>query len=318
MKKEETSKPSSSKPTIPERKDDNRIFVSPLAKKTAEEEGIDISSVKGTGPKGRILFEDIRDLLKSSSTTKSSSSTQSSNAVSSSSEGDYEDIPVSNIRKVIAQRLVLSKSTIPHFYLNAECKVDKLVKLREKLNKISDVKVSYNDIIIKACAVACMKVPESNSIWNEKTIRMNKTVDISVAVQTDKGLITPIVFNAHSKRIGEIAKDVKELAAKAREGKLKPHEFQGGNFSVSNLGMMGISSFSAIINPGQSCILAVGRMEKKVVYDETSTNKEMPFKAVNVINVTLSCDHRTVDGAVGAKWVNEFRQMLEDPELLLL
>jgi len=147
---------------------------------------------------------------------------------------------------------------------------------------------------------------------------MNKTVDISVAVQTDNGLITPIVFNADNKRIGQISSDVKSLAAKAKEGKLKPEEFQGGTFTVSNLGMMGITSFSAIINPGQSCILAVGKTEKKVVFDEKSTNKDAPYKVINVINATLSCDHRTVDGAVGAKWVNEFRQLMENPELMLL
>lgn len=227
------------------------------------------------------------------------------------------DAPVSQIRKVIAQRLVLSKSTIPHFYLNAECNVDLLIKLRERLNKVSPVKLSINDIIIKACAIACIKVPEANSSWNETFIRKHKQVDISVAVQTDTGLITPIVFGADAKRLGEISQNVKELAAKAKEGKLKPQEFQGGTFTVSNLGMMGISSFNAIINPGQSCILSVGRIEKKVVVDETSKTVQS-FKIINIINTTLSCDHRTVDGAVGAKWVSEFRQLIEDPELLLL
>ena len=232
--------------------------------------------------------------------------------------GNYEDIPVSTIRKVIADRLVLSKTTIPHFYLNTECRVDKLMELREKLNKVSPVKISVNDFIVKACAIACIKVPEANSSWQGQTIRMNKQADISVAVQTDKGLITPIVFNADTKRLGEIALKTKELAGKAKDGKLQPNEFMGGTFTVSNLGMMGISSFSAIINPPQSCILAVGRAEKKVVFDENSQNKEAPYKVVTIINATLSCDHRTVDGAVGAKWVNEFRALLEQPELMLL
>lgn len=190
--------------------------------------------------------------------------------------------------------------------------------LREKLNKVSPVKISVNDIIIKACAIACVKVPEANSVWLKDSIRMNTNVDISVAVQTDTGLITPIVFNAHTKRIGEISKDVKELAGKAKEGKLQPKEFQGGSFTVSNLGMFGISSFSAIINPGQSCILAVGQIEKKVVVNENSEDKENQFKVINVMNATLSCDHRTVDGAVGAKWVQEFRKLMENPELMLL
>ncbi len=190
--------------------------------------------------------------------------------------------------------------------------------MREKLNKVSPVKISINDIIIKACAIACEKVPEANSSWNGSTIRKNKSVDISVAVQTDNGLITPIVFNANTKRLGEISKNIKDLAAKAKEGKLKPQEFQGGTFTVSNLGMFGITSFSAIINPGQSCILAVGKSEKKVVLNEEEKEEKNKFKVVNVINVTLSCDHRVVDGAVGAKWVSEFRSLIEDPALLLL
>lgn len=184
------------------------------------------------------------------------------------------------------------------------------------MNKVSPVKISFNDLIIKASALACMKVPEANSYWQKDFIRMHNQCDVSVAVQTDNGLITPIVFKADTKRLSEIALDMKTLATKAKEGKLKPQEFQGGTFTVSNLGMMGISSFSAIINPPQSCILAVGRSEKKVVYDET--NKDSPYKVINVINSTLSCDHRTVDGAVGAKWINEFRQLMENPELMLL
>lgn len=259
----------------------------------------------------------------SSDTVKTSPSTSTSTSTSSSTQqgSTYKDVDVSNIRKVIADRLLQSKTTIPHYYLGAECNVDKLVDLRNKLNKVSQIKVSFNDIIIKACAIACTKVPEANSMWMGSKIRFNNQVDISVAVQTDNGLITPIVFNAHTKRLGEIAKDVKDLAAKAKEGKLKPQEFQGGTFTVSNLGMFGITSFTAIINPPQSCILAVGKIDKKVVVNEDykeGMDKDLKYRVVNVINCMLSCDHRTVDGAVGAKWVSEFRTLMENPELMLL
>lgn len=292
----------------------DKIFASPLAKKTSAEIGVDISSIEGTGPNGRIINADVlehKDKIKSTHS-------QPKSEINTQLNSQYEELPVSQIRKVIASRLLESKTTIPHFYLNSECNVDKLLVMREKLNKVSPVKISINDIIIKACAIACEKVPEANSSWNGSTIRKNKSVDISVAVQTDNGLITPIVFNANTKRLGEISKNIKDLAAKAKEGKLKPQEFQGGTFTVSNLGMFGITSFSAIINPGQSCILAVGKSEKKVVLNEEEKEEKNKFKVVNVINVTLSCDHRVVDGAVGAKWVSEFRSLIEDPALLLL
>ena len=293
----------------------NRIFISPLAKSIANKNSLDFSQIKGTGPNNRIIKSDVEEYMEK--TPQQATTTTNNQTVSSSSAPTFEDVPISNIRKVIAERLVFSKQNIPHFYLNTQCNVDKLIKLREKLNKISPVKISFNDIVIKACSIACMKVPEANSSWHDTFIRMNKQVDISVAVTTDKGLITPIVFNADKKRLGEISTDVKNLAQKAKEGKLKPSEFQGGTFSVSNLGMMGISSFSAIINPGQSCILAVGKTEQKVIYDENEES-ENKFKVVNVLNATLSCDHRTVDGAVGAKWVVEFRKLMENPELMLL
>lgn len=318
-----------------------KVFASPLAKKEAKSNAIDLNQVKGTGPNSRIIKADIDDFKNNSAQLKvsnnlntqtssqelhaektkieSTSHVQSSINTSTSNQslsGTYKDVPVSQIRKIIAERLVLSKTTIPHFYLNTECNVDKLISLRERLNKVSPVKISFNDLIIKASALACMKVPETNSYWQKDFIRMHNQCDVSVAVQTDNGLITPIVFKADTKRLSEIALDMKTLATKAKEGKLKPQEFQGGTFTVSNLGMMGISSFSAIINPPQSCILAVGRSEKKVIYDET--NKDSPYKVINVINSTLSCDHRTVDGAVGAKWINEFRQLMENPELMLL
>ncbi|XP_011292140.1 dihydrolipoyllysine-residue acetyltransferase component of pyruvate dehydrogenase complex, mitochondrial isoform X2 [Musca domestica] len=233
-------------------------------------------------------------------------------------QGGYIDIPVSNIRGVIAKRLLESKQQIPHYYVTVECQVDNLMKLREKINKKYEkqgVKVSVNDFIIKATAIACRKVPESNSYWMGNVIRQFDNVDVSVAVSTDRGLITPIVFSADRKGVIDISKEIKELAVKARENKLKPQEFQGGTVSVSNLGMFGVSQFCAVINPPQSCILAVGTTSKKLLPDPDSLKG---FKEVNVMNVTLSADHRTVDGAVAAKWLQYFRDFIEDPANMIL
>lgn len=193
--------------------------------------------------------------------------------------------------------------------------MDALLLLRERLNKVSEVKISINDMIIKCASLALMKVPEANSSWLGDTIRMNHVVDMSIAVQTERGLITPIVKNSHTKRLGEIAGEVKSLAEKARSNSLKPEEFQGGTFTISNLGMFGIKSFSAIINPPQSCILAVGATEKRVLVDETT---ETGYRIGSVMNVTLSADHRSVDGAVGARYLAEFKKYAEDPFTLLL
>ena len=212
------TKPSENKAQEPSQSSQSsRQFVSPLARNIANDNNVDLKSISGTGPNGRIIKADVVESL--------SKKPESPSTVTSSQS--YEDIPVSQIRKVIASRLLESKTTIPHFYLNAECNVDKLLSLREKLNKVSPVKISINDIVIKACAIACNKIPEANSSWLGTSIRQNKNVDISVAVQTDNGLITPIIFNSDTKRLGQISKEVKDLAEKARQGKLKPQEFQG-------------------------------------------------------------------------------------------
>ncbi|XP_018804517.1 PREDICTED: dihydrolipoyllysine-residue acetyltransferase component of pyruvate dehydrogenase complex, mitochondrial isoform X3 [Bactrocera latifrons] len=233
-------------------------------------------------------------------------------------QGGYIDIPVSNVRGVIAKRLKESKQQIPHYYVTMECQMDNLLKLREKVNKKYEkqgVRVSVNDFIIKATATACRKVPESNSYWMESVIRQFDNVDVSMAVSTDTGLITPIVFGADRKGVIDISKDTKSLAAKARENKLKPQEFQGGTVCVSNLGMMGVSQFCAVINPPQSCILAIGATTKKLILDPDSLKG---FREVSVMNVTLSADHRTVDGAVAAKWLQYFRDFIEDPQTMIL
>jgi len=297
----------------------DRVIASPLARKMAEEKGIDLRQIQGTGFNNRIIQVDILEFKKPvvqeqvQSTQRQTKTTQSDIFTQ-----QYEDIEISNIRKITVDRLLFSKTTIPHFYLIVECNIDKLLKLREELNKKSPVKISINDIVIKASSLACIKVPETNSSWQGNVIRKYKNVDMSVAVQTDYGLITPIITNSNLKGLAEISKEMKDLAERAKQKKLKPQEFMGGTFTVSNLGMMGITSFSAIINPPQVCILSVGKGDKKVVYDEAATDKNQPYKIVNVMSSTLSCDHRVVDGTVGAKWIQEFKTLMEHPELMLL
>lgn len=218
-------------------------------------------------------------------------------------------IPITNIRRVTAERLMQSKQQIPHFYLVISINMDEALKLREELNKQSKIKISVNDFIVKACALALKDVPQANSQWTNEHIKQFANADISVAVSTDTGLITPIVFNAGAKGLTEIATKTKDLATRARENKLKPHEFMGGTFTISNMGMMGIENFAAVINPPQVCILAVGASHKRQI-DEN--------KWANMMSVTLSCDHRVVDGAVGAKWLDRLKLYLEKPLTMLL
>uniref|UniRef100_A0A8D2LNW8 Dihydrolipoamide S-acetyltransferase n=1 Tax=Varanus komodoensis TaxID=61221 RepID=A0A8D2LNW8_VARKO len=290
----------------------------PLAKKLAAEKGIDLAQVKGTGPEGRITKKDIESFVPSRAAPVKPAAPLAPSppaAAPGLPTGVFTDVPVSNIRKVIAQRLMQSKQTIPHYYLSVDVDMGEILVLRKELNQMpQNTKLSVNDFIIKASALACLKVPEANSSWMDTVIRQNHVVDVSVAVSTQTGLITPIVFNAHIKGLASINKDVVTLASKAREGKLQPHEFQGGTFTVSNLGMYGIKNFSAIINPPQACILAVGASEKRLVPAEN----EKGFDVASVMSVTLSCDHRVVDGAVGAQWLAEFKKFLEKPATMLL
>ncbi|XP_069732760.1 dihydrolipoyllysine-residue acetyltransferase component of pyruvate dehydrogenase complex, mitochondrial [Phaenicophaeus curvirostris] len=294
-----------------------RIVVSPLAKKLAAERGIDLAQVKGTGPDGRITKKDVESFVPPKvAPAPAPEAVPAAAAVGAAPVGTFTDIPISNIRRVIAQRLMLSKQTIPHYYLSIDVNMGEVLVLRKELNQeVSDnIKLSVNDFIIKASALACLKVPEANSSWMDTVIRQNHVVDVSVAVSTPAGLITPIVFNAHIKGLASISKDVVSLASKAREGKLQPHEFQGGTFTISNLGMYGIKNFSAIINPPQACILAVGSSKKTLV----PADNEKGFDVADVMSVTLSCDHRVVDGAVGAQWLAEFKNFLEKPVTMLL
>lgn len=310
--------------------DGGRIFATPAARKRAHEAGIPLAHIEGTGPDGRIVVADVQHAMESSDVADGGSGGPPSPAPAPASpvavmEGEedmYQDVEVSRFQKVTAARLLQSKQTIPHYYLSAEVTMDTLLALRAKQNAALAAaaakggpggKVSVNDFVIKAAAAALRKVPEVNSQWNETSIRRFKNVDVSVAVQTERGLITPIVTDADRKGLGEISADVKALAAKAREGTLQPHEFIGGTFSVSNLGMFGVDSFAAIVNPPQAAILAVGASSPKVVPDGLGG-----YATTTVMSVTLSCDHRVVDGAVGARWLQAFKAHIEDPVSMIL
>lgn len=286
-----------------------RVFASPFAKKMAQDKGIDLASLQGSGPGGRVIAQDV-------SVAMPAVAAATPTPVSAPG-AEFMDIPLTNVRKVIAKRLLESKQTIPHYYLSVDIRMDDLLEVRKQLNEDSSgaYKLSVNDFVLKACALACKKVPEANSFWMTDFIRQHHNVDISVAVSAESGLITPIVFNADKKGLQEISSDINTLAVKARENKLQPHEFQGGTITVSNLGMFGVKNFSAIINPPQACILAVGKAEKQVLVDE---NSEKGYTTGTVMSVTLSCDHRVVDGAVGAQWLAAFKTYLEKPMTMLL
>ncbi|KAI9326889.1 2-oxoacid dehydrogenases acyltransferase-domain-containing protein [Obelidium mucronatum] len=305
----------------PVRKAGERVVASPAAKFIAAQKGIALENVAGTGPKGRILKGDVLGFkgvaAAPAKAAASSAAAPASFTPAAPTAQLYVDTPVSNIRKVIAARLTESKQSIPHYYLTLELEADTILSLRETLNKQANgkFKLSVNDFVIKASSLALRDVPEVNSAWQGTFIREFQTSDIAVAVATENGLITPIVASAESKGLSTISNNVKSLAEKARDGKLQPHEYQGGSFTISNLGMFGIKSFTAIINPPHAAILAVGGVEEKLVVDAKS---EKGFRAKKVFNVTLSCDHRVVDGAVGAKWLQSFKGYIENPLSMIL
>lgn len=289
------------------------VFASPLAKATAQQQGVPLQGIQGSGPAGRIIQQDV--LQRAQSGVPSQVQQVS---VSVQQTGSFTDIPHTQIRKVIASRLSLSKQTIPHYYLTMECRVDELLKLRTQFNEKSNgaYKLSVNDFVVKAAAIACTRVPEANSSWTDDFIRRYHYVDINVAVNTDRGLLTPLIQDADKLGLAGISNTVKTLAEKGKEGKLSPSELASGTFTISNLGMFGIKQFAAVINPPQACILAVGTTEKRVIVNEQS--KENPYTTANYMSVTLSCDHRVVDGAVGAKWLQVFKDLIEDPAKMLL
>ena len=298
-------------PEMPPSRTSGRIYASPLARRIAVQSGVDLSGLNGSGPNGRVLKADVEAAAGQSAIRAASATTQSPLR----KRAGGLDIPNNKIRKVIAQRLTAAKQNIPHFYLTIDCELDALLDVRRQLNEhfaSSGIKVSVNDCVVKAVALALADVPAANASWSEDAIHQYATVDISVAVATANGLITPIVRDADVKPLAEISQEIKKLAARAIAGQLKPDEFNGGGFSVTNLGMYGIKDFSAIINPPQSCILAVGAGERRPV-----VRGEMVVIAT-VMTCTLSVDHRSVDGAVGAALLSAFKKYIERPALLLV
>ena len=283
----------------------SRLFATPLAKRLAKQMDIDLSLLKGSGPNGRILKFDVENFKgdKKFNTNQVSISNDTSEIVKNSS-----------MRKTIAERLVKSKNEAPHFYLSIDCNIEELLKARSSINSMSngEYKISVNDMIIKAVSATLIKVPKANASWENENTRYFKNTDISVAVAIEGGLITPIVKNVESKGLQEISQDMKILAQKAKEGKLMPEEYVGGSFSISNLGMYGIKEFSAVINPPQGCILAVGAGEQRAIV----INNQISI--ATMMTVTLSCDHRVVDGAVGAEFLSKFKEFVENPSLMLL
>ncbi len=297
----------------------NRVFASPLAKRLAAEKGVDLASIKGSGPNGRIVRADVEGAKGGGAVMSfpASGGKPMPGGVDAKMLADklgmpYTAMPNSGVRKTIARRLLESKQTVPHFYLTVDCVIDDLLEGRKKLNDQGKVKLSVNDFVIKAAALALRRVPAANASWTDEAILMYQNVDISMAVATDGGLITPIIKNADTKSLGVISAEAKDLASRARDGKLKPEEFMGGSFSISNLGMYGIRQFDAIINPPQACILAVGAGEQRPVI------RDGALTIATVMTCTLSCDHRVVDGAVGAEYISAFRALIENPLAMLV
>lgn len=296
-----------------------RIFATPVAKRIAADKGIDLASIHGSGPHGRIVKADIEN-AKSSVSEQSTSPTQSRKPIEGTQHRAdelfpaYTEVKTTNMRKVIAKRLTEAKQTVPHFYLTVDCLLDKLLKARAEMNDGVEKadKISVNDFVIKAMACGLIDVPEANASWAEDHVKVYSQVDVSVAVAIEGGLVTPIIRAADQKSLGSISAEMKSLAKKARDGKLKPEEFQGGTVSVSNLGMYGIKEFSAVINPPQGCILAVGAGSKQAIVTDTGD-----IKAATIMTCTLSVDHRVVDGAVGSEFLSAFKKYIENPVLML-
>lgn len=310
-----------------------RVKASPLAKRIAEEKGISLNQVKGTGPEGRIVKSDVESFSPAAApaakpaaapqpaaqptqspaaTAAPAVSTDRPQPAPAPAAGEYEDVPVSQMRKTIARRLSESLFTAPHFYLTMEINMDKAMELRSTVNAVSPVKVSFNDFVLKAAAVALKQHPNVNSSWLGDKIRKYKYVNIGVAVAVDEGLLVPVIRNADQKTLSTISSEVKDLAGKAKDKKLQPKDWEGSTFSISNLGMFGIDEFTAIINPPDSCILAIGTIKQTVKFEGDVA------KPTNVMKVTLSCDHRVVDGATGAAFLQTVKQLLEDPMRMLV
>jgi pyruvate dehydrogenase E2 component (dihydrolipoamide acetyltransferase) len=291
---------------------DGRIKASPLAKQLAKEKGIDLSQVQGTGDNGRIVKSDIDNFVpRQQAAAQPQPQPAKAQPVVSGQEG-FTDITVSQMRKVIAKRLVESKFSAPHFYLTMEINMDNAIQARAQMNEVSDVKISFNDMVVKAAAMALRKHPAVNSSWMGDFIRQYQHIHIGVAVAIEDGLIVPVVRFTDQKSLSQIAAETKELSGKARNKKLQPNEFTGNTFTISNLGMMDIEEFTAIINPPDSAIMAVGKIKEVVV------RKGDGFGVSNVMKITLSCDHRSVDGAVGSAFLQTFKKYMENPVTMLV
>lgn len=313
-----------------------RIFASPLARRLAKEGKLDLTRVPGSGPHGRIVQRDIEAVLKGGAQRAPAAPVQSTAITTSPAaatsiqampddkvialyeQGSYEVVPHDGMRRIIAQRLTQSKQTIPHFYMSVDCRLDILLAARERINKIAPkegpraYKLSVNDFVIKALALALQQVPAANATWTEAGMLRHRHSDVGVAVAVEGGLFTPVIRHAELKTLGEISNEMKDLAERARKRRLAPHEYQGGTTSISNLGMYGIKAFDAVINPPHATILAVGAGEKRAVVNGDRV------EVATIMTCTLSCDHRVVDGAVGADLLNAFRALVEDPVRMLV
>ncbi len=310
----------------------NRIFSSPLARRLAKEAGIEIGRIQGSGPHGRVIARDVAAAKEGSGLAAPSAAPTGvpTPAIAPSMsdqqiralypEGSYDVVPHDGMRRTIAQRLTVSVQTIPHFYLTIDCDIGKLLAAREEINAAAPkdkdgkpaYKLSVNDFVIKALALALQRVPDANVSWTEGGMLKHKHSDVGVAVAMPNGLITPIVHSAETKSLSAISNEMKDLAARARARKLKPQEYQGGTTSVSNLGMYGIKDFTAVINPPQATILAVGTGEERAVV------RGGKIEAANIMSVTMSCDHRAVDGALGAQLIGAFKALIENPVMMLV
>jgi len=315
-KPRESAEPQSSEPAkakaAPE-KDGDRIFASPLARRTAEDKGLDLANVEGSGPRGRIVKADVENAQPGKPATQQATGT----AAPATMDGDapFEEEKVSGVRKVVAKRLTAAKQDVPHYYLSVDINLDALLAARKDLNAMLEaegVKLSVNDLLIKALAKALMRTPQAHVSFQGETLHRYQRADISVAVASPKGLITPIIRGADRKSLAEIATEMKELAGKAREGKLQPHEYQGGTASISNLGMFGIKQFDAVINPPQGMIMAVGAGEQRPWV------KDGQIVPATVMTASGSFDHRAIDGAEGAQLMEAFKQMCEQPMGMML
>ncbi|MDZ4740432.1 MAG: pyruvate dehydrogenase complex dihydrolipoamide acetyltransferase [Alphaproteobacteria bacterium] len=303
-----------------------RLFASPLARRIASQSGVELTLIQGSGPHGRIVKSDIEGATKGGVAKAPASPPKVAPASIPSAIPDarlyfakdtYEEIPHDGMRRTIAKRLTTAKRDIPHFYLKIDCNIDTLLDVRKQINDKAPTegagayKVSVNDFIVKAAALALVRVPGVNSSWTDTALLRHRHADVGVAVALDFGLITPIVFKAEEKSLAAISREVKDLAVRAKAKKLKPAEFEGGTFAISNLGMMGIRDFTAVINPPHSAILAVGAGEQRAIV------KKGAIVAANMMTVQLSCDHRVIDGALGATWLEAFKGYLENPVTML-